>query len=50
MNVRWRESTNESEGKLALIFDVAFGTFFGIIIFKEASRNCIITFLFNKTG
>jgi hypothetical protein len=41
MNVHWRESTNENEGKPEQKFDVAFGTIFGIIIFKEAGRNCI---------
>jgi hypothetical protein len=38
MDVHWREATNESEGKPEQKFDVAFGTIFGIILFKEASR------------
>jgi hypothetical protein len=48
MDVHYREFTKESEGKLAQIFDVAFGMIFGIIIWNYLL--CIITFLFNKEG
>jgi hypothetical protein len=45
LNVYWRNSTNESEGKPEQIFDAAYGTVFRISVFKEASRN--FTFIFH---
>jgi hypothetical protein len=44
MNVQWRKSTNESQGKPEQKFDAIFR------IFKEASRNFILIFVLSKTG
>jgi hypothetical protein len=51
MNVHWRKSTNQREGKPGKNFDVAFGTDLRItvvIVFKEASM--IFLLLWNKAG
>jgi hypothetical protein len=56
MNVHWRKWNNEREGKPDQKCYVAFGTIFTLFgtmfriskCFKEASRNFIFSFLFNK--
>jgi hypothetical protein len=51
MNVHWRTSTNESEGKPEQKFDAAYGIIFKISsVFKEAIRNFTFIFLFNNPG
>jgi hypothetical protein len=52
MNVHWRKSTNESEGKPEQKFDVAFGTVLKKVfpLFREASKKLIFNFLLNKAG
>jgi hypothetical protein len=45
----WRKSTNEREGEPKKKFDPAFGQSIELrSVFKEASRNLIIIFLYNK--
>jgi hypothetical protein len=46
MNVHWRNSTNESEGKPEQKFDAAYGTTKSVSSFKEAS---IFFFLISQT-
>ncbi len=41
MNVHWRKSTNESEGKPEQKFDVAFGTVFKISKYFQRSKQKI---------
>jgi hypothetical protein len=44
MNVHWRKSTNERQGKPKQKFVAAFGTIFKIV--KEASKKFILSFIF----
>ncbi len=44
MNVHWRKSTNERQGKPKQKFVAAFETILEIV--KEASKNFIFSFLF----
>jgi hypothetical protein len=52
MSVLWRKPTNESEGKTLKEIRCSFwnNLQFLVSVFKEASRNFILIFLFNKTG